>query len=236
MNYKSIGEIGENCVIGDLSKYGLNIAIPLSDNLPYDFIVITNEKLFKVQVKTSTENKNKESISFSMRSNNWLKGTCKKYTVKDCDIIILYDLVEHKSFVLLPKDFNNKGSFIIRYKIAKTNNQYGINWWEDYIISNKRVKEVFDFDVPELYIYFQETEKKYKKICQECKKEFEGNYKRAKYCSSICRNLQRRKVIRPSKEKLQEMIKTTSFLQIGKKYKVSDNAIRKWAKSYNLIK
>lgn len=30
------------------------------------------------------------------------------------------------------------------------------------------------------------------------------------------------------------MIRTDSFVSIGKKYCVSDNAIRKWCKTYNL--
>ena len=235
MNYKSIGEIGENCVIGELSKYGLNIATLLSDNLPYDLIAIAKDKLFKVQVKTSTENKNNEYISFSIRTNNWHKGTEKKYNREDCDVVALYDLTTHKCFLLLPEEFENKSNFTIRYQKPKTNNGYGIKWFEDYIISNKRIKEVFDFEVPDFNVYFCNKIKKYQRICVECGKSFEGNYKNAKHCSSICRSMQRRKVKRPSKEELKILIDTTSFLQIGRKYKVSDNAVRKWAKSYELI-
>lgn len=43
-----------------------------------------------------------------------------------------------------------------------------------------------------------------------------------------------RKVERPSKEELEVLIKTESFLEIGRKYGVSDNAIRKWCKMYDL--
>lgn len=39
---------------------------------------------------------------------------------------------------------------------------------------------------------------------------------------------------RPSKEELSELIKKMSFVKIGKMYNVSDNAIRKWCKSYDL--
>ena len=235
MNYKSIGEIGENCVIGDLSKYGLNIAVPLSDNLPYDLIGIAGQKLFKIQVKTSTENKDGQYINFGLRTNNWLQGTTKKYTKEECDIVICYDLVEHNSFLLLPEDFEGKGNFTIRYQKPQHGNQYETHWHEDYIMSNKRIKEVFDFEVPDFKLYFANKEKKYKKVCQECGEEFEGNYRKAKYCSAKCRNLQKRKVERPSKEELKRLIDTTSFLQIGRQFKVSDNAIRKWAKSYELI-
>jgi hypothetical protein len=42
----------------------------------------------------------------------------------------------------------------------------------------------------------------------------------------------KRKVERPSYEVLLEEIKNNSFLAMGRKYGVSDNAIRKWIKSY----
>lgn len=44
----------------------------------------------------------------------------------------------------------------------------------------------------------------------------------------------RRKVNRPSKEKLEELIKNKPILQIGKQYGVTDNSVRKWAKSYGI--
>jgi 5-methylcytosine-specific restriction endonuclease McrA len=47
--------------------------------------------------------------------------------------------------------------------------------------------------------------------------------------------LSTRKVIRPSKEELQDMLRKETFVAIGKKYNVSDNAVRKWAKKYDLI-
>lgn len=46
---------------------------------------------------------------------------------------------------------------------------------------------------------------------------------------------QDRKVDRPSKEKLERMIETMPVLRIGKRYGVSDNAVRKWAKRYGLV-
>jgi Zn finger protein HypA/HybF involved in hydrogenase expression len=45
-----------------------------------------------------------------------------------------------------------------------------------------------------------------------------------------------RKVERPSKQKLIELLASTSLVQIGKHYGVSDNSIRKWAKWYGLPK
>ena len=53
------------------------------------------------------------------------------------------------------------------------------------------------------------------------------------YCT-MCSHKHHRKVERPSKEEIEVLIKTESFLEIGRKYGVSDNAIRKWCKDYKL--
>lgn len=54
------------------------------------------------------------------------------------------------------------------------------------------------------------------------------------YCSYQCRNIGFQIAERPSKEELKSLIRNKSFLSIGKQFKVSDNAIRKWCKSYRL--
>lgn len=70
-----------------------------------------------------------------------------------------------------------------------------------------------------------------KYICPICGKYITNG---AKMCTE-CALIERRKVKdRPSKEELLELIKTKSFLEIGRMYGVSDNAIRKWCKSYDL--
>ncbi len=43
-----------------------------------------------------------------------------------------------------------------------------------------------------------------------------------------------RKVVRPSKEILEVEIHNNTMVALGKKYGVSDNAVRRWCKSYNI--
>ena len=89
---------------------------------------------------------------------------------------------------------------------------------------------------------FDET--KAKEIAQEI-----GNLKQRKqyYCEncgklvsfgnnlcSDCAAQKRRVVDRPSREELKKMIREESFLSLGKKFGVTDNAIRKWCLKYNL--
>jgi hypothetical protein len=72
------------------------------------------------------------------------------------------------------------------------------------------------------------------KICQVCSVSFKPDKLKRKYCSQECASLAKRRVERPTKEQLAMEIKTESMLSLGRKYGVSDNAIRKWARSYNL--
>jgi len=73
------------------------------------------------------------------------------------------------------------------------------------------------------------------KGCPICKKKFLPQNKRQKYCSQKCFSKSQRKVERPSPSKLRRDISRLSFVAIGKKYGVSDNAVRKWARQYKLI-
>lgn len=74
--------------------------------------------------------------------------------------------------------------------------------------------------------YFEKEIKK----CVNCGKEVYGNNL---YCHN-CAMKNRRKVERPNRDELKKLIRTKSFLEIGKEFGVSDNAIRKWCKSENL--
>lgn len=69
-------------------------------------------------------------------------------------------------------------------------------------------------------------EDKKKHFCLSCNVEISAD---AKFCPT-CYSFSRRKVSRPSNEELLKEISETSFSAVGRKYGVSDNAIRKWLK------
>ncbi len=91
-----------------------------------------------------------------------------------------------------------------------------------------------------------------KRSCLHCKEEFVPSYATQRYCSrpcgvrwdrSACTNRSgrggrgvpapdARKVERPPYEQLIEEIEATSYLGVGRKYGVSDNAVRKWVRFY----
>jgi len=70
--------------------------------------------------------------------------------------------------------------------------------------------------------------------CEICDITLQEKQKR--YCSVECLEKGNdKKTKRPSKEILENDINNMSWIAIGKKYGVSDNAARKWAKKYGII-
>ena len=68
--------------------------------------------------------------------------------------------------------------------------------------------------------------------CKDCSSKITRG---AVYCTVCSRKHARKVKNRPSKEQLLHDFKELkSFVQIGKKYEVSDNAVRKWMKTYEL--
>ena len=68
--------------------------------------------------------------------------------------------------------------------------------------------------------------------CIDCGKEIFRTSIRCNYCEAKKRAKEYKLPV--SREELKNLIYTTSFSQIGKKYGVTDNAIRKWCDKYNL--
>lgn len=66
--------------------------------------------------------------------------------------------------------------------------------------------------------------------CKNCGKEI---YKGSTLCIE-CAHLEQRKCERPNRIELKKLIRTMPFTQIGQKYGVSDNAIKKWCDSVKL--
>lgn len=97
---------------------------------------------------------------------------------------------------------------------------------------------IFHFDETENYPLQKQQKghattlgpKNYRYYCKECNTEISRG---ATLCVE-CYNKTRYIVPHPNREELKQDIRTSSFLEVGRKYGVSDNAIRKWCKKYNL--
>lgn len=140
-NRKNVGELGEQIAIGELGKYGLQVVMPLSDNLPFDFVVFTNNKFYKCQVK-STSNLENGFSKFRLRSGNGYLKKYHKYTEDEIDVFILCDL--NTIYLFKVNEIIEKIDIIIRYSAPLNKQVKNITYASDCVISLKRIKEVFD--------------------------------------------------------------------------------------------
>lgn len=74
------------------------------------------------------------------------------------------------------------------------------------------------------------------KLCVQCGKKFTSAFTRSSYCSYTCANIGSRKVRRPSKKDLTALVWEIPTVQLAKRLGVSDTAIAKWCKYYNISK
>ena len=97
------------------------------------------------------------------------------------------------------------------------------------IINNilKSSDSIYDFDYDEYIIQNLSLSQKVKK-CIDCEKEI---YKYSIRCPECNNKFKVKK--KPSFDTLQNEIDNIGYKATGRKYGVSDNAIRKWIKSYN---
>lgn len=79
-----------------------------------------------------------------------------------------------------------------------------------------------------------ELHKKEQRFCKECNKPI-TRYSKSGFCSS-CVQLKKynKDIIKPTREELKQLIRIMPFTEIGDKYNVSDNAVRKWCDKMNL--
>jgi hypothetical protein len=82
------------------------------------------------------------------------------------------------------------------------------------------------------------------RACEHCRAVFAPRYPTHRFCSPqcgahsprrACYRPELRKVERPPYEQLRHEIESTSYLAVGRKYGVSDNAIRKWVRAYERV-
>lgn len=103
-----------------------------------------------------------------------------------------------------------------------------------YDLLERLQNKIFVSDKAEKEHGFEDKKIPLLKTCLLCGCNYETFHAEQKYCSQVCAHKAQQHTDRPSREELKELIRTSSFLQIGRIYNVSDNAIRKWCKAANL--
>lgn len=152
----------------------------------------------------------------------------------DCMIPKGYNIMEcqkgvNSSYAFLDKTTTKgiisdiKNTSLSFYTISE---KWGISKRDVYYFNNGDVHRMEDENYP-LRQLRVEKEPFY---CIDCGVQITQGATRCRNCLS----LKSRKVERPNRNELKELIRTTAFTKIGEKFGVSDNAIRKWCIQENL--
>lgn len=141
---------------------------------------------------------------------------------------------------------NNSGKHTLYIKYDKETLSNIISDIKSSNLSFKEIGQKYDLDTSMIYYlnrgeyHYNEQENyplrpvknvsKQHNFCKKCGKEI---YLYSQYCTQ-CIHIQQRKVERPLRDELKFLIRNYSFSEIGRRYNVSDNTIKKWCKNVNL--
>jgi very-short-patch-repair endonuclease len=214
----------------------------------FDYLKTTNNE-------TPWERKRNGKMSYL---ENWFFEKCQEYKLQEqYDIITEYPVYPHfidYAFINLnlaveldgqqhftrkkqqekdkEKEDNliSQGWKIYRINYQETNNEK----FDDFL------KYLKNFDIqPKIMKNEIIKYNKGKLTCLYCGEFFIPKHNKQKFCNQSCSGsynairYSSRKVERPTKEKLEELIKNYPMTTIGKMFGVSDNAVRKWIKVYS---
>lgn len=239
---QSIGNVNElKCLIGFI-ELGYDCSIPYGNNSKYDFIADINGNLLKIQCKSSSYarrngivDKNAFWIDTTSGCSNTHETVRHTYNKEDVDyfatcwdnkiyLIPVEECNTSKTLRLAPPKTKIPYFSASDYELEKIlgKNSIFVQSKEDYLSRFDRKSETTNKNL--------KSKEKVQHFCKKCNKEITTN---SDYCVECAHTLSR-KVERPDRNTLKELIRTKPFTKIGEMYNVSDNSIRKWCKSYNL--
>jgi hypothetical protein len=208
----------------------LNIVIsqPITPDSKYDYIADINNRLYRIQCKTSILSEDENSITFRCVTTG--RGTNGNYSHKYSkeDIDFFYTYYNGISY-LIPVEEVKSSTKILRFdaEIKLPN----ISWAKDYELKFY-LKNKLNYEFDNAYLFEERKRKTEKELnhCIDCGAIISATALRC----NVCDHKSQQKAKRPNRKELKDMIRQMSFTAIGEKYKVCDNTIRKWCKSMNL--
>lgn len=219
------------CIMKFMSM-GFECSTPYGNQAKYDILVDTGEEILRIQCKKSRWADNKKSIVFNTcsQTTNTQKTIRHSYTSEQIDYFAT--CWEDEVYLIPVDECSSSKSLRITPKTEKTPSS--VNMAEDYLVEkilghlSLYKEEDFEEQIP---IKIRKCNSEATEKCIEC-----GNpvYKKGTRCISCAILASRLVKNRPSKEELKRLIREKSFVEIGRMYNVSDNAIRKWCDNYNL--
>ena len=138
LNTVSIGDLGESYAIMKFTQAQTVVSKPLTNNARYDLIIECNNRLYRVQVKTTGAIKDGK-MEFATKTTNYTKGNWKStsYTTDEIDVFFLYCAENNWCGLYIPSEETIPQSLTIRLEPPKNNQRIGIHLASDYSFDNQ---------------------------------------------------------------------------------------------------
>ena len=235
MNKRQKGSVIELKCIERFLQYGFNVSIPYGDSARYDFIVDFNGTLKRFQCKSGTFAKNKLML-YTASSHITGNGVEKKrYTSEDTDY---FCTCFNDTLYVIPIDEVHSTTFVLTFCNSDTNVKK-IHNANDYV-GHKVLKQYIDNDSfetrKELVVKCRESAAKNEVSCCRCGKKIKvGHLARKPYMCQWCRIIEKKHLIRPTKEELETFIASDlPYRVLEEKYHATAQAIKQWIIHYGL--
>lgn len=132
---KDKGDAGLGFIIADLMSNNIQVALPISEHLPFDCIAISeNNELKRISVKYRT--KNKIGQLHVPLSSSWAdrKGThTKKHKKDDYDAIAIYCPTTKKCYYINMEELKQVDNLNLRIDPTRNNQEKGIKKADNYL-------------------------------------------------------------------------------------------------------
>lgn len=235
MDYtQMLGNSNELKCITAFIQLGFECSVPYGNGAKYDFIADDGEHLYRIQCKCSNYVNDhgitrEDAFSFNATCQTTNTKETIRYTYSNKEIDYFATYFKGKVYIVPVEECGT--SKTLRFE-PPANGQKNYSKAEDYLITNifKHTQKLKDS-----YIKYKNRMESYKKeakhyYCPDCGREVPTKGARCLECY----HKSSRKVDRPEREVLLQLIQTKSFCEIGRMFGVTDNAIRKWCDKYEL--
>lgn len=120
-----IGDIGEARFIAKALEYGYHPCLPFSQDTKFDVLLVTDQKMWRVQIKTCSHLSVNGRYEFSISNGGAGKNPYSPY---DVDIVCCYIMPKNDFYFFFKTTFKSKK----RINIYKNNSKYDIfkNIWD----------------------------------------------------------------------------------------------------------
>lgn len=136
-NTKAKGQLSEARVLYEFQKYGIPVAIPWGDNERYDLIAEFDNRLNRIQIKTSNEEKDGAIICYCRSSKNHTTNKETRTYKDEVDFIVFVNQTKDLLAIVPIEEIGDNKT--INLRITPTGNQQtkGIRFFTDYSFEKK---------------------------------------------------------------------------------------------------